>query len=333
MSAPAIRVEQLHKRYGTVVALDGLDLAVPAGSVMGLLGPNGSGKTTTVGVLSTSLRADSGRAWVGGFDVAREPAAVRAISGFAGQFAAVDANLTGRENLVLIARLSRVPRAQAPARAEQLLDQFGLTEAADRLARTYSGGMRRRLDVAAALVHRPPVLFFDEPTTGLDPESRQQLWATIRGLADEGTSVLLTTQYLEEADTLADQVVIIGRGRVLAHGSPTELKSRFGSVVIKLGFPDREAAAAAAVELDRNGMASARTDRQVRVTSDRGSAAVVDVARALDRDGVGPDAVQIDEPTLDDVFLALTGRVAESDGADTADPADAADTARMRGAA
>jgi ABC-2 type transport system ATP-binding protein len=204
MSGPAIEADGLRKAFGDVTALDGLSLAVFAGSVLGLLGPNGSGKTTTVSILSTSLRPDGGRATVRGLDVVADAAQVRRVIGFAGQFAAVDPNLTGRENLTLIGRLSRVGRRQSRVRAGELLDNFGLSAAADRLVRTYSGGMRRRLDVAAALLHRPPVLFLDEPTTGLDPESRFGLWDAVRDLARSGTAVLLTTQYLEEADALAD---------------------------------------------------------------------------------------------------------------------------------
>ena len=211
MSDTAVEVDGLRKAFGTVLALDGLSFRVPAGSVLGLLGPNGSGKTTTVSILSTALRPDAGRAIIGGLDVVADAARVRRVIGFAGQFAAVDPNLTGRENLTLIGRLSRLGRARARVRAGELLGSFGLTAAADRLVRTYSGGMRRRLDLAAALLHRPPVLFLDEPTTGLDPESRFALWDSVRDLSLSGTTVLLTTQYLEEADTLADQVVIISR--------------------------------------------------------------------------------------------------------------------------
>src|ERR1700719_4243376 len=236
MSNAAIEAHGLRKAFGDVRALDGLSLAVPAGSVLGLLGPNGSGKTTTVSILATSLRPDAGRATVGGLDVVKDAAQVRRVIGLAGQFAAVHPNLTGRENLTLIGRLSRVGRRQARVRAEELLDSFGLTAAAGRLVRGYSGGMRRRLDVAAALLHRPEVLFLDEPTTGLDPESRCALWDSVRDLSLSGTTVLLTTQYLEEADTLADQVVIISAGRVAGTGTPAQLKARHGTVLFDLGF-------------------------------------------------------------------------------------------------
>jgi ABC-2 type transport system ATP-binding protein len=220
MVKPAVEACGLRKAFGEVQALDGLDLAVPAGSVLGLLGPNGSGKTTTVSILATSLRPDAGRATAGGLDVVAQAARVRRVIGRAGQFAAVDPNLTGRENLALTGRLSRAGRRQARVRAEELLDGFGLNAAAGRLVRGYPGGMPRRLDVAAALLHRPAVLFLDEPTAGLDPESRFALWDAVRDLARSGTTVLLTTQYLEEADALADQVVIISAGRVADTGTP-----------------------------------------------------------------------------------------------------------------
>jgi ABC-2 type transport system ATP-binding protein len=218
MSKPAVEAHGLRKAFGEVQALDGLSLAVPAGSVLGLLGPNGSGKTTTVSILATSLRPDAGRATVGGLDVVKEAAQVRRVIGLAGQFAAVDPNLTGRENLRLIGRLSRVGRRQARVRADELLDRFSLNAAADRLVRGYSGGMRRRLDVAAALLHRPAVLFLDEPTTGLDPESRFTLWDSVHDLARSGTTVLLTTQYLEEADALADEEFQAAFGRIRDRG-------------------------------------------------------------------------------------------------------------------
>src|SRR5215468_3220661 len=271
MSDPAIEADGLSKSFGEVVALDGLGFRVPAGSVLGLLGPNGSGKTTTVSILSTALRQDSGRATVLGLDVAADPARVRRVIGFAGQFAAVDPNLTGRENLTLIGRLSRVGRRRARVRADELLDGFGLSAAAGRLVRTYSGGMRRRLDVAAALVHQPPVLFLDEPTTGLDPESRFALWDSVRDLARSGTTVLLTTQYLEEADALADQVVIISAGRVADTGTPAELKARFGTVVFHLDFGGQEAAQAAHAALASAGYRPQRDGAGIQVRSAAGS--------------------------------------------------------------
>jgi ABC-2 type transport system ATP-binding protein len=313
MSEFAIEAEGLRKSFGSVTALDGLTLRVPTGSVVGLLGPNGSGKTTTVSILSTALRPDGGRAAVRGLDVVADAARVRAVIGFAGQFAAVDPNLTGRENLTLIGRLSRVGRRRARTRAEELLAVFGLTDAADRLVRGYSGGMRRRLDLAAALVHRPPVLFLDEPTTGLDPESRFQLWAAVRDLARAGTTVLLTTQYLEEADALTDQVVIIADGRVVDTGTPRQLKERFGAVVFTLDFAAPADALAASRLLAAAGYQAEADLAALRVRSDSGSGALPGLLRALDR-VPDPVSVGVREPTLDDVFLALTGQMTANQG-------------------
>jgi ABC-2 type transport system ATP-binding protein len=306
MSEATVEAHGLRKAFGDVQALDGLSLAVPAGSVLGLLGPNGSGKTTTVSILATSLRPDAGRATVGGLDVVKDAAQVRRVIGLAGQFAAVDPNLTGRENLRLIGRLSRVGRAQARVRADELLDGFGLNAAAGRLVRGYSGGMRRRLDVAAALLHRPAVLFLDEPTTGLDPESRFTLWDSVRDLARSGTTVLLTTQYLEEADALADQVVIISAGRVADTGTPAELKARFGSVVFHLHFGRQEAAEAAQTALATAGYQPQRDGAGLQVRSTAGSGELTGVLRALDGRAPDPVTVAVREPTLDDVFLSLT---------------------------
>jgi daunorubicin resistance ABC transporter ATP-binding subunit len=317
-SEPAIMVRDLRKSYGKVTALDGLSLAVPAGSITGLLGPNGSGKTTTVGILSTALRPDGGSARVCGLDVTAAPAAVRQLIGFAGQYAAVDATLTGRENLRLIGRLSRLPRPLARRRADEALEQFGLVEAAGRLVRGYSGGMRRRLDVAAALLHRPPVLFLDEPTTGLDPESRAQLWRMVAELAADGTTVLLTTQYLEEADALADRVVIIDHGRVTGAGTPGELRRQVGAAVVRLEFADDQAASRAASQLSARGYEFSRDGATLAQASADGPAAVLGAARALDGTG-DPVNVQIREPSLDDVFLALTG--SQAGRADRKDPA------------
>src|ERR1700761_3638533 len=271
MSTPAIEASGLRKAFGGVPALDGLSLEVPAGSVLGLLGPNGSGKTTTVSILSTALRPDAGRATIGGLDVVADAALVRRVIGFAGQFAAVDPNLTGRENLTLIGRLSRLGRARARVRSGGLLDSFGLTGAADRPGGTHSGGMRRRLDLAAALLPRPPVLFLDEPTTGLDPESRFALWDAVRDLSLTGTTVLLTTQYLEEADTLADQVVIISAGKVADTGTPAQPKARLGTVLSALGFAGASAAEAACSVLAARGYQPERDGAGVRVRSAAGS--------------------------------------------------------------
>ena len=314
MSDTAVEVDGLRKAFGTVLALDGLSFRVPAGSVLGLLGPNGSGKTTTVSILSTALRPDTGRATIGGLDVVADAARVRRVIGFAGQFAAVDPNLTGRENLTLIGRLSRLGRAQARARAGELLGSFGLTAAADRLVRTYSGGMRRRLDLAAALLHRPPVLFLDEPTTGLDPESRFALWDSVRDLSLSGTTVLLTTQYLEEADTLADQVVIIAAGKVADTGTPAQLKARLGTVLFDLGFAGPSVAETACSVLAAGGYQPDRDGAGVHVRSAAGSAALTGVLRALEGRAPDPVSVAVREPTLDDVFRSLTNSLTKGEG-------------------
>ena len=317
MTDAAISVQALEKRFGDVVALDGVDFEVPTGTVLGLLGPNGAGKTTAVRALTTIIRPDAGRAEVLGFDVVQRPEAVRARIGLAGQFAAVDENLTGRENLHLIGRLTHLPRAVFRARSDELLERFELTDAADRPVRTYSGGMRRRLDVSAALVHRPPVLFLDEPTTGLDVYSRRELWEVIGGLVADGTTVLLTTQYLEEADHLADRIVVIDRGNVIAAGTATELKARLGSTVIELGFDDAAAAHRAGGVLARFGVRPPAIDGSlVRLEVADGARLLVEALRALDHDGLVPETLGVREPSLDDVFLTLTGHPVEPAEAD-----------------
>ena len=318
MPDTAIRVEGLIKRFGSLAALDGVDLEAPAGTVFGLLGPNGAGKTTAVRVLATILRPDGGRAEVMGFDVTREPAAVRFQIGLAGQSAAIDPNLTGRENLRLIGRLAQMPRRYVGPRADELLERFDLAYAADRAARTYSGGMRRRLDVAAALVQRPPVLFLDEPTTGLDIQSRTELWAVIRELVAEGSTVLLTTQYLEEADRLADRIAVVDHGRIVANDTSARLKAQLAGTVIQIGMETEERAgrahevlvAAVADHPQRDGAT-------VRLTSDAGPSALIDTLRLLDSHELKPATLAVHEPTLDDAFLALTERRAE--GADSGD--------------
>ncbi len=308
----AIEVRGLVKTYGEVRALDGIDLEVPAGTVLGVLGPNGAGKTTAVRILATVLRPDAGEARVLGIDVAADPEAVRTRIGLAGQFAAIDGNLTGRENLQLIGTLTHLPRKAIGPRADELLEQFGLTEAAGRLARTYSGGMRRRLDLAAALVHRPPVLYLDEPTTGLDPASRSDLWRVVRELVADGTTVLLTTQYLEEADLLADRIVVIDHGTVITEGTSAELKHQLGATVVELTMrsdADADVAEAAFGRLDLGSLA--RDGRVLRLNAGDGTRSLIAAVRAMDAAGLEPATAVVREPSLNDVFLTLTGRPAE----------------------
>ncbi len=316
---PAIVARGLTKAFGDVRALAGVDLEVARGTVLGLLGPNGAGKTTVVRILSTLLRADSGIATVAGLDVVSDAAALRSQIGLAGQYAAVDENLTGLENLTMVGRLYGMPRAQAKQRGNQLLDRFDLEQAADRPVKTYSGGMRRRLDLAAALVARPPVLFLDEPTTGLDPRSRLSLWETIEQLVAEGTTVLLTTQYLDEADRLADSITVIDHGQVIARGTSDELKDRVGGERLEVRLEDDSRGEAAAAAL------APMTDDAPKVEGVVVSAAVhgrrgviVEAVKRLSEADVGVDDISLRRPTLDDVFLALTGHAAVDAGVEEA---------------
>ena len=329
MPSPAILVEDLVKRYGEVEALRGVSLQVPTGSVLGLLGPNGAGKTTAVRILTTLLRPDGGRAEVLGVDVTAEAERVRASIGLAGQSAAVDENLTGRENLRMVGRLTHLDPADVTERSGDLLDRFDLHDAADRLVRTYSGGMRRRLDLAAALVHEPPVLFLDEPTTGLDPRSRTELWAVIEELVGRGTTVLLTTQYLEEADRLADNIVVIDHGTVIAEGTSSELKGQLGATVIEVGFASHEDAARAGSEVEPLGAVTVE-GQHLRLSVADGAAAMLQVVRALEDEQLQPLTMALREPTLDDDFLSLTGHAAE-DGDDGDAPTDGDGTRGARG--
>jgi ABC-2 type transport system ATP-binding protein len=312
MNENPIVVDDLAKSFGSVEALKGISFNVPRGTVFGLLGPNGAGKTTAIRILTTLIAPDRGSASVLGHDVVQNPSEVRRLIGLAGQYAAVDGLLTCRENLRMIGRLTHLPPAQIRTRANELLEIFGLTDAVDRPVRTYSGGMRRRLDLAAALVHRPPVLFLDEPTTGLDPQSRSDLWDTIRELVGSGTTVCLTTQYLDEADRLANDIVVVDRGEIIAHGTPAELKSKLGDTVLEISFGDEGAAQRAEALLAKLGNgAPEREGSLIRLSSPQGASLLVDILRRLDADGLTPAKLNVREPSLDDVFLSLTGRHAE----------------------
>ena len=308
----AIKAEGLRKSYGSIEALCGIDLSVPQGTVLGLLGPNGAGKTTAVRILTTLLPPDGGSAQVAGLDVVDDAAALRSQIGLAGQYAAVDENLTGRENLEMVGRLYHLGAAESRTRADELLERFELTDAGKRMVRTYSGGMRRRLDLAAALVARPPVIFLDEPTTGLDPLSRLGLWETIEDRVAAGTTVLLTTQYLDEADRLADSIAVIDHGLVIAEGTSDELKDRVGGerLEVTLQTPAQADAGIAALAPMSDERPEA-DDHTLRVAFARRQGAIAEAVRRLDEAGVAVEDVAVRRPTLDDVFISLTGHGAE----------------------
>ncbi len=307
----AIEANNLVKHYGEVKALDGLSLKVEQGTVFGLLGPNGAGKTTTVRVLTTLLNPDSGSAFVSGVDVINDPVHAREIMGLSGQNATVDENLTGIENLIMLGRLFRLPKKEAIEKAIELLERFNLTDASKRIVKTYSGGMRRRLDLAASLIANPNILFLDEPTTGLDPRSRIMMWDVIKGLVSSGTTVLLTTQYLEEADQLADKIAVIDKGKVIAQGTADELKTQVGGERIDVVVDEAKAQEAAnALRTIASGPVVVEGEHvQAPVTG--GGVKVVDAVRALDMASISIKEIQLRRPTLDDVFLTLTGHHAE----------------------
>ncbi|HWD09028.1 MAG TPA: ATP-binding cassette domain-containing protein [Actinomycetota bacterium] len=315
MAEAAITVEDLRKSFGSVHALDGVSIEVPRGTVFGLLGPNGAGKTTMVRILTTLLPPDSGKATVAGYDVVHQASVLRSVIGLTGQYAAVDEHLTGRENMELVGTLYHLGRAESRRRATELLERFDLVDAADRPTKTYSGGMRRRLDLAASLVARPQILFLDEPTTGLDPRGRMGLWDIIRELVKDETTLLLTTQYLEEADVLSDKIAVIDGGRVIAEGTADELKSKIGGEMVEVTIADPAQLSAAAQDLSSLGVAEVQLDDITRTIAvpagDKGPEVLAETVRRLDAGGVGFTDLAMRRPTLDDVFMRLTGHSAE----------------------
>jgi ABC-2 type transport system ATP-binding protein len=322
---PAIEAEGLVKRFGATIALAGLDLFLPQGSIFGMLGPNGAGKTTAVRVLTTLLRPDAGRARVLGADLLAEPASVRQRIGLTGQYAALDDYLTGRANLVMIGQLCRLSRPQARSRADELLERFGLAGAANRAVKTYSGGMRRRLDLAASLIGKPAILFLDEPTAGLDPRSRAVMWQIVRELAAQGTTLLLTTQYLDEADQLADRIVVIDAGRAITEGAPDQLKAKVGEnrITLTLAPGGHIDAAVHAVSVTVGGPVEVDADRLRLVAAVPARDGITtEVVRSLDAAGIDVTEVLLARPSLDDVFLALTGHGTHGPGTRRGNPAD-----------
>jgi len=332
MNGAIIRTDGVKKSFGEVQAVKGVDLAVEEGTVFGLLGPNGAGKTTTIRILTTLLEPDEGSATVAGFDVVRDAEQLRQVIGLAGQFAAVDENLTGLENLEMVGQLYHLPRAEARARALQVLERFDLADAANRPAKTYSGGMRRRLDVGASLVGQPKVLFMDEPTTGLDPRSRLVLWELIRDLQREGTTLLLCTQYLEEADHLCDRIAVVDLGLVIAEGTSEELKDKIGGEVLELHVQERDDVARTAETLRGLGAGEPTLDEDARLiripVGARGPAVLLETVRRLDDTTIAIEDIALHRPTLDDVFLSLTGHAAET--AEEASPQPEATPERKR---
>jgi ABC-2 type transport system ATP-binding protein len=329
---PIVELSSICKSFGEVEALCGVDLEVPEGEVLGLLGPNGAGKTTLVRILATLLLPTSGQARIAGFDVRTQPMAVRRNIGLAGQFAAVDDALTGRENLQMIGQLSRLSSRDAKRRAGEVLERVSLADVGDRIVRTYSGGMRRRLDLGASLVAEPRVLLLDEPTTGLDPRGRNDLWAYLRELVREGTTVLLTTQYLEEADQMANEIAVIDHGGLIAKGTPDALKERVAGDVLDVSVVDHQQLDATARALDGVGCEEPQIDRElgrVRVPVRGGADSLIDAVKRLDTAGIAIADVAIHRPSLDDVFLALTGRVVQNDSStDATDTTDSNERTR-----
>ncbi|MBV9451621.1 MAG: ATP-binding cassette domain-containing protein [Streptosporangiaceae bacterium] len=310
MTEPIIEVRDVVKRFGKTMALDGISLHVEKGTVLGLLGPNGAGKSTMIRALTTLLRPDSGEARVGGFDVRTDGQRVRSIIGLAGQYAAVDELLTGRENLELAGIWYHLPKRECRHRAQAMLERLALTDAADRQVKTYSGGMRRRLDIGASLIADPPILFLDEPTTGLDPRSRNELWQFIKDRVDAGTTVLLTTQYMEEAEHLANRIVVIDKGKVIAEGTADQLKEHTGGATLEIRLADQrdvERAAALLAEVSKSEPRTEPEQRRISIPAGQGIEMLLDVGRRLQQAGIALDDLGIRRPTLDEVFLSLTG--------------------------